>query len=384
MDREEDCEGPPAFMEEYIKPKQSKIDELNKTAEACLVLIRKEIGEYKQMETVKEKLAKQINQTTLCELYIELDADRYGSISYEHFSNLLGSNSQNSFTYDQWRKLLTRLCGYHTTADRNREHMLFVDMFDLVFPLIYLGDIDVGGSTLNQQDPNFASLLDRMRSHWDVHHKFTKNTNTSVGESEYMTNFKQTIGTGSQNLHNTFGIMELKYEDEGEIMITDAKEGIFRQLDPIFQGQLAGSLREKVKTERDENLDNYEQNYNSESNKKKLRKQGGLNRLPGQESVQGTAANYTSNQSSTKSDKINCFWNLLPPKNQETSNPISGQLSPKYNSNSLTFNRDHEPHRLSLYDYEELVACLTFLKGRNIKPRARMLLEVLACEGNLN
>lgn len=367
-------------MEEYVKPSKAELGNYHETAMICLNIIKKEIMEYRQIEALKEHHARHMSQYTLLDLFVKLDIRTNGCISYEEFSSWLGRDSLNSLTQLQWRALLTRIYAYRVGGERNFEKLLFVDLFDLIFPLEYLGEFELGASSANQHDQNFASLLNRVQMHWTGQPKFTKNTNTSMTESECLPNFKQTTGTLSQNLHDTFGIIELKYEEDIDVDMSVHKYDTQRQLEPSFMGLHPGSNRNHLNTGRGGKKSDFDQNYNSDSHYKKASKLDGLIETAGPHILQGKDLNYASNYSSAQSDKVNCFWHLGPRKSHETVKQITGESSPMYHSRSLTFNRDQDDHRLTLNDYDEIVSKLDYLGGRQIKPRARLLLEAYACE----
>lgn len=377
------------FLPEYRKPHEKEFKNFEIVAHQCLEILAREVNYYSKIEAMKEMFSKGLDKNSLANLYLSIDCDKKGFITYENFTSWIGKKKQIQLTKLEWSNLLWRLGMSRLSKQTAPSKMLFVDLFDLVFPLSYLGEYRIIGSTSAQYDSKFKLFLGSMNHYLEKQQRFTKQSGASGTESDQGQNFQFHTGSNSQQLQETLGILELKYEGMSDV--DEENEGSFKtskDLGAIFtfyhdvdkesfkkphlKGQSDSLVRKKHK-------------YDSEFHNKEKS-------FPDQFQVDlpsGTEHNgegyFTEQFNSEKSDKVNCLWEINLPRSKESSGHNSRQVvSPKFHTNSENFHPEGIPLGLCLDDYEEIIESFPFLLGREIKPRARSLLESSAQQSIFN
>ena len=338
--------------------------------------------QYGRLEHLKEQVSTDLDKNSLASMYLSLDRQRKGFISFEDLNFWLADRDAREVSRLEWDTMLARLSMIRNGKSLLPGTMLFVDLFDLVFPLSNLGEYGVIGSTSAQFDSKFKMFLGTMDKHMDKHLRFTKQSGASVTESEQVGANLGLNGSLSQRMQETLGILELKYEGmseeeedgEGADMPGKGLANAFSFYPQIRKEYISnGEPKPRINS-----FEKQKQEYESETQVKK--RLFWDSKVISIEPHERREEGYFTNQfSSTKSDKVNCLWEIHLSKSKETSGKNSQyHTSPKFQTNSGHFHREGIPMGLCLDDYEEIVETFTFLEGRHLKPRARGLLEASA------
>lgn len=377
------------FLPEYKRPDEAETKAFDILAHKCLETVGREAQQYRKLESLKGRISALLDKNSIARIYLDIDTKKKGFIVYEDFNFWLDKNKTRLLTKVQWTNLLSRLKMGRSPIPMFADKMLFVDLFDLVFPLSNLGEYRVIGSTSALPDSKFKVFLGSMNQHLAKHPPFTKQSGASATESDpFQANLNQT-GSMSQQIPETVGILELKYDgiSDGE-RDKDEYEMPARGLVNTFsfyQNSAKGFSSNHLPKPKISSFGNTKMGYESESGNKHILIFEDFKIDVVKKPTAETGECMTEPYLSEKSDRANCLWGIQLPKGKDTSDCNSHQpQSPRFQSNSEKFHVDGIPKGLCLDDYDEIAETFTFLEGRQLRPRARSLLEKSAQQSIFN